>query len=76
VFLVNSRYPLFCAIKLLDKNDLSANLTLFIPKLQSYFAEFLQYYFFIHLDILYLFTSVGFSTVQKVTAPMPKKVFS
>jgi len=37
-FLLNSRYPLFCYI--------CYSQTPFLPKLQSQFAEFLQYYYY------------------------------
>ncbi len=38
-------------------------MVLLIPKLQSYFAEFLQYYYLNRLSIFYQFTCVGLSTV-------------
>jgi hypothetical protein len=54
VFLVNSRYPQFCATlsNLFDK-------ALLLPKLRSYFAEFLQRYYLKRLSILYPITCVG-----------------
>ena len=68
-FLLNSRSSLFCDI--LDNANPprrdgfgSYHKTLFIPKLQSQFAEFLQYCYLIRLSILYQFTCVGFNTVN------------
>lgn len=53
VFLLNSRYPLFCDIYK----------TFLFPKLRKQFAEFLQKHSFKCLSIFYQSTSVGFSTV-------------
>jgi hypothetical protein len=54
MFLLNSRYPLFietCTVP-------------FIPKLQGYFAEFLQHCCLLCLNLLNLFTCVRVSTAQ------------
>jgi hypothetical protein len=54
VFLLNSRFSHFHdAINTFLR-------ALFIPKLQSQFAEFLQYCYLNHLSIHYQFTCVGF----------------
>ncbi len=53
MFLINSRSDLVIATFLK---------VLFIPKLQSYFAEFLRESYLAPLSILYLLTCVGFST--------------
>ena len=55
VFIKQSLSPILC--QLLKK-------LLLIPKLQSHFAEFLQYNYLNHLNFLNLFTCVGFSTVH------------
>ena len=52
VFLLNSRSPRFYAAA-------SSEGALLIPKLQSHFAEFLQYCSLIRLSILYHSTCVG-----------------
>ena len=52
VFLLNSRNPLFCATFGCPK-------ALFLPKLQSHFAEFLQPHSLIHLSLFDSFTWVG-----------------
>lgn len=58
VFLLNSRCFLFTELIPLN-NKLFKSLILFFPKLQSNFAEFLQYSFLIHLSIFYLSTCVS-----------------
>ena len=54
MFLLNSRYPQFCA----TLSNLF-NKALLLPKLRSYFAEFLQRYYLKRLSILYPITCVG-----------------
>ena len=49
MFLLNSRHPLLFVIVSI----------LFLPKLQSHFAEFLQHNYLIHLGLLDLSTCVG-----------------
>ncbi len=61
VFLLNSRYPRFCYTY--QNNNLFCKV-LFIPKLQSHFAEFLQHCCLIRFSILYQFTCVGLNTVH------------
>lgn len=70
VFLINSRYPL-----LFNFNYKFQIKILFIPKLQSKFAEFLQNYSFITLVHLYSFTCVGFSTVFSIFVVFSRKFF-
>lgn len=72
VFLLNSRSPQsshqFDLIKLIKPIFL-------LPKLQNHFAEFLQYYYLIRLNILYLFTWVGLSTVKSCPAKPPLLIY-
>ena len=61
VFLVNSRYPLFTAATGgLMRRHLTLYVALFIPKLQSKLAEFLNKSYLEHLRILSSPTCVGF----------------
>ena len=46
---------------------------LLIPKLRSYFAEFLQHYYPNHLSILYQSTCVQFRVRPTITIPQIKK---
>jgi len=67
VFLLNSRCFLFTELipfhiqpyPSIEYGDIQKSLILFFPKLQSNFAEFLQYSFLIHLSIFYLSTCVS-----------------
>jgi len=55
VFLINSRFSLFSV----NNKRLALLLSLFLPKLQSKFAEFLQRSYLERLSIFYLSTCVG-----------------
>lgn len=57
MFLVNSCSPQFCAPKIY--------LGVVIPKLPTYFAEFLKRYSLIRLSVLHLLTCVGLATEKK-----------
>lgn len=57
MFLVNSCSPQFCAPKI--------DLGVVIPKLPTYFAEFLKRYSLIRLSVLHLLTCVGLATEKK-----------
>jgi len=57
VFLVNSRYPLFCVTFFFLKK------ALLIPKLRRQFAEFLQHDSLYAFVLLHKSTCVGLSTV-------------
>jgi hypothetical protein len=59
VFLVNSRYPHFCAPRSTFLRKHRMGLGSFIPKLQEYFAEFLSESYLDHLGIFYQSTCVG-----------------
>lgn len=65
MFLLNSRHSLFY----------DTNMVLFFPKLQSQFAEFLQYHSFIHFSILYQLTCVSFSTVFFLLKGFSREIF-
>jgi len=60
VFLINSRHPQFCAIRIIFQINDYINLTLFIPKIQSYLAEFLKHHSLKHLSILCQITCDGY----------------
>ena len=57
MFLVNSCSPQFCVPK--------HSLGVVIPKLPTYFAEFLKRYSLIRLSVLHLLTCVGLATEKK-----------
>ena len=63
MFLVNSRLGRFAATRsCFSREDLHTTRVLLLPKLRSYFAEFLNEGYLAHLDIFYPPTCVGFST--------------
>lgn len=67
VFIKQSPLPIFCHFnQYFYKQEKILIKILLIPKLQSQFAEFLQYNSLKHLSLLNLFTCVSFSTVNKV----------
>ena len=64
MFLINSRLGHFTATtSRSSRKGFHANVALLIPKLRSYFAEFLNEGYLARLSIFYLPTCVGFSTV-------------
>ena len=63
MFLVNSRLNLFtAALSGSTREGLHPTGALLLPKLRSYFAEFLNEGYLDHLSILYSPTCVGFGT--------------
>src|SRR5690606_36128682 len=71
VFLVNSRFPQFCATSSSSgSKSLHPNEVLLLPKLRRDFAEFLNQSSLNRLGILYLSTCVGLGYGHRANSPL------
>ena len=71
MFLVNSRFPQFCATTSSSgSKSLHPNVVILLPKLRMQFAEFLNHSYPNRLGIFYLSTCVGLGYGHHVNSPL------